>query len=666
MGTAPASAAGPPDPTFQQAPQFYNGNVAQDVRSAGSDTTFFLHQALADIYNQAGLYGCAVAGSGPFPCPSGQNISTTDVNDNWDRTEVYTGTGVIGSGDGQKMLCGTEASNEPVDFSRSSKPNGSVCTQETGHGFAYDGVPELNWKNVNPSQYGAIGAGDAPYFAAANTAANLAANGGQALMGPVANGWEPGDNAVNGPFSGTPFNNMTNTDHSGGATSESYRLYCVSGNATHDALNGHINDWGMLTNLNRSVSDGVEAATTDLQSASATFRADEVGSSVSGAGIQGGTTITAVNSASDVTLSLATLNNSGGNSVTITDRPGDGNPINIPIFIMGVNPSSGTNFTISTTFFKAGVGGTECDSDSDLNKPDASHVALENNANQMSDFITADFPTDPAGQAAELASSLYYMSQGVFQSNVHARSPQICSNGHTILTCASSGGTLKTFQAQKMNENGVASSSVTEGNKTLATWRILYDFWLNAAKSTTNGRTLIFTDGSTTASSRTIGSPALAQFQRSDVGRGVSGGSIPANSYICNVTSATSADFCNATMAGAGSTASGLTLTMSNTYLGLKASTAGYMNWLCATDTDGVLSKGLDLSTGLGYDQEVSNLINNTYGFNRITDVQTGSFANQCGLIYPTVSITGGALGNPYPGGVTTNALPGPIPFPFG
>ena len=113
VGGGVASATIPPDPpggATPVAPHFYNGNV-EGIRDAGSDTTFFMMQRLGDLYTGAGLYGCTTnttAGqtlfnSGEtstssninFFCQSGQNVSTTDVNDNWDRTEVTQGVDLV-------------------------------------------------------------------------------------------------------------------------------------------------------------------------------------------------------------------------------------------------------------------------------------------------------------------------------------------------------------------------------------------------------------------------------------------------------------------------------------------------------------------------------------------------------------------------------------------
>jgi hypothetical protein len=50
----------------------------------------------------------------------------------------------------------------------------------------------------------------------------------------------------------------------------------------------------------------------------------------------------------------------------------------------------------------------------------------------------------------------------------------------------------------------------------------------------------------------------------------------------------------------------------------VRASTGGFLNWICDGNTD--FSKGLDNSTGLNFDTELSTLIGTTFGFPRLTD----------------------------------------------
>ena len=114
--------------------------TSEGIRDSGSDTTFFMMQKIGDLYTGAGLYGCTLNSSAgqtlynssdpasttsneEFFCQSGQNVSTTDVNDNWDRTEVTAGVDDVGSGAGQNQLCAALSTPLTVDFARSSKPS---------------------------------------------------------------------------------------------------------------------------------------------------------------------------------------------------------------------------------------------------------------------------------------------------------------------------------------------------------------------------------------------------------------------------------------------------------------------------------------------------------------------------------------------------------------
>ena len=245
VGAGVASAA-PSDPqggAVPVAPHFYNGNV-EGIRDTGSDTTFFMMQRLGDLFTGAGLYGCSINSSAGQPlfnssdpasassnlsffCQSGANVDTTDINDNWDRTEVTEGVDSVGSGAGQNQLCNAASTPLPVDFSRSSKPAGTACATLAQTGYAKDGVPIIDYP-VSPATYGT-----------STTAPYSSINGG--VVGPVASGWLPGDAAA-GPYTGTALSDISNADNGGAANSTAYRLWCAS-NATR------ITDWGQLTNL---------------------------------------------------------------------------------------------------------------------------------------------------------------------------------------------------------------------------------------------------------------------------------------------------------------------------------------------------------------------------------------------------------------------------------
>ncbi|MHB8681848.1 MAG: hypothetical protein ACYDA2_07120 [Acidimicrobiales bacterium] len=370
-------------------PRWFNGNV-ETIRSAGSDTTFFMVQKLGDLYEQAGLYGCTLNADNAT-CNQSGDQPTTDTVDNYDRTEVQLGIDLIGSGAGEKQLCGATggATPFPVDFARMSKaPTLTTTCGDQGLGFAKDGVPGLDFATVNPSVFGPVPS-SSPYFAAVDTTANLNANGGQPLFGPVAAGWVPGDN-VNGPYSGTAFTNITNTDHSGGVNSVAYRIYCATDTT-------QIKDWGQLT---------------------------------------------------------------------------DGKNIGIPLNVVGVNPSSGTVATW-TKFVQGSATSTCTPSVNAYIPPNGVHggkpyVALENNTAQLAQFVSADFPGDPVDQAIELATMMYYESNGVYNTNPFAHN--VVVNGTT-------------YSASKLTENGQTPSTPNLLGGTYPTARTLFNVYIPAGQN---------------------------------------------------------------------------------------------------------------------------------------------------------------------------------------
>ena len=464
VGVGTATAAAPSDPMAGVAPAFNNGKV-NAIRNSGSDTTIFVMQKLGDLYTSAGLYGCTLnnggetslynsaflpstSGNAQTFCQSNANIDTTDTVDNWNRTEVTTGVDDVGSGAGQSQLCNTVNSPLTVDFARSSKPPGSACLNMVGTGFAKDGVPAVDFPVVNPSTFGTV----------ANTSPYHSVNGGS--IGPVAQGWIPGD-PVGGPYTGTPFTDVSNADNGGGANSTAYKLWCATDST-------RITDWGQLVNL-----------------------------AASGPG-------------------------NGGMAKTV----GNGAPIGLPVRIMGVNPNSGTNATF--TGFINGSAATKC-SNTNTNaandpnpatapSPNSPHVALENNVSQIGDFATSDFPGDVPSQAVEVATTLYYASNGVL--NTVPYSGSVTLGGQTIT-------------GSKVTENGVASSARFIVSNGYPTARVLWNIY------------------------------------RSDI---------------------------------------------------VKASTAGFLNWLC--DSNNNFTKAKDNSTGVNFDTEVSTIVG-SFGFTRLNDTST-------------------------------------------
>ena len=489
VGAGVVSAATPPDPTGGAnpvAPHFYNGNV-EGIRDTGSDTTFFMMQRIGDLYTGAGLYGCTLAaGAGQtlynssdptsstsneeYFCEANSNISTTDVNDNWDRTEVTEGVDDVGSGAGQNQLCAALSTPLPVDFARSSKPSTGACTTEVQTGYAKDGVPIVDYP-INPDVYGA-----------STTAPYSSLNGGTGVVGDVAHGWLPGDPAA-GPYTGSTLTNISNSDGGGGAGSTAYRLWCATDTT-------RITDWGSLTNLGPNIDlahvtetsgsptiSGLLGPSSDLAS----------GDAVTGTGIPSGTTV------SSATGTTATLSNSATASGTVDLKVtipsaltvGSGYPIGIAIRIVGVNTASGTESTFAS-YAESGVSGGNCASNMDTNAaldPNpvtatgdnaTAHIALENNSDQLDEFAKGDFPNpDYTDQAIEVATSLYIESNGVINTNPYAGASTI---------------DVTSYAAQKVEENGSSPTTATELQNTYPTARTLFNIYnSNTVRASTGG-----------------------------------------------------------------------------------------------------------------------------------------------------------------------------------
>jgi hypothetical protein len=481
-------------------------------------------------------------------------VPTTDVNDNWDRTEVTEGVDDVGSGAGQEQVCGSSdlSSPLPVDFARSSKPIISTtsggCSTEVQTGYAKDSVPIIDYP-INPSVYGTSTFTGVTSFPTGTTAATYpdtdyaAISGG--VIGPVSEGWEPGD-PVNGPYSGTALASISNADggasnNSGGVDSTAYRIWCSSDEG-NDAAN-RIIDWGQLTNLGPNLwVDGVSA-----NNSASTITASSVypsegqfpstvanGDAVTGSDIPSGTTVLSGAGTGTLTLSNAptttqTTNvqiNTGGSTLNV----GAGAPVGVAIRAIGLNTASGTEATFAA-FANSGQGSTgACTSNMNTNDQldpntatatgdDASrHVALENNSDQLDQFAAADFPSpDFVDQAIEVATTLYIESNGVFNTNPYAAASTIDGTS---------------YSGNKVEENGVIDSTTNELGNKFPTARTLFNIY------------------------------------------------------------------------------------NSNT---VRASTGGFLNWICDSNSD--FLKGLDNSTGLNFDNEVTTVIATTNGFPRLSDV---------------------------------------------
>ena len=514
-----ASASGlpiPPIPTFNQYPNWLtaNGQMSNIDHSEGSDTTLFMMQNIGDLYTaQAGLYGCTPVGSGSAQnqdcnTATNTNVAQTDIVDNYDSSEILNGVNDIGSTNGQKELCGTiqHPVGEAVDFSRSSKPQAGVCSDEVQLGYAKDSVPLVDFQTIDPEAvgtatgYNAIGSFTSYNPANGNTVTTPFPSGG---IGPVAAGWLPGDpfncvpdTASSGTFcSGVPFSNVAGGSTSG-ATSIPFRLYCQEGpSATPNE--SQITDWGQLTNLNAN-----------------------------GPG-------------------------NGGNPQTI----GNGAPIGVPIRIIGVNQGSGTAATWNT-FANSGVSNGTCGASGTYDATAASgqnplvnqgfagntEIAVENNASQIGDLANANWPNDPADQAVDIATSLYFISLGVYDTNPNAQQASVEPGTGTVPT-----GVPTSYVASILSENSVTPSVPHELSNTYPTSRTLFNIYRTST---------------------------------------------------------------------------------------VRASTAGFLNWICDTNPiqasgpnagqpspqPGQVQKGKDLVSGGNFDDLLTTAITSTYGFGRLTD----------------------------------------------
>jgi hypothetical protein len=522
-------------------PHFYNGNV-EGIRSTGSDTTLSIMQNIDDLYTGAGLYGCTLNSAGGQPlynssdppsstsnaedyCLSGSNISTSDIDDNWDRTEVTEGVDEAGSSAGQSQLCGSLSSPLRVDWARSADPAQAGCSTLAELGFAKDGIPIVDYP-VNPSIYGTSTA--KPYSSL---------NGG--VVGPVSEGWVPGD-PTSGPYTGTALNSIDNNDNGGGEASTAYRLWCETTSPGSPITNtSQIADWGALTNLgpdlliyDGTVTTGSSEVTInpDVEGDFASTIAS--GDAVSGKGIPLGTTISSVSGSTVVLTNSAT---SGGNenlriitSATLT--VGQGMPIGVPIRIMGISSSSDVESTFAS-YANSGGGTTSGGCASNMNSNAAGdpnpntatganagpHMASENDSNQIDQFAIGDFPSpDYVDQAIEAATSLYVESNGVVNTSPYAGAVTIDGTS---------------YSGSKVEENGTSPTTASLLQNTYPTARTLF------------------------------------------------------NDFLTN---------------------------------SVRASTGGFLNWICDGDTN--FEKRSDESTGLNFDVELSTLISTTHGFPRLTD----------------------------------------------
>jgi hypothetical protein len=536
LGTAgTASAAGPTVPafpTFGTYPSWLpaNDQISNVDHSEGSDTTLFMMQSISDLYAQGGLF--------PFSCqpttnnqdcltPAGNgginpNNTQSDVTDNFAASEELQGVNDVGSGNGQGELCGTIGTplNTTVDYSRSSKPFGVAACAGAQLGYAKDSVPAVDFQSIDPNLYGTpagyVGTSFTSYDP--TTGAVVLTPFPSGGIGPVAAGWLPGDpfTCVAGTCSGTAFLDVDNTPIGGlgGASSVAYRLWCQHGPSL-TAGESQITDWGQLTNL------------------------------------------------------------------TGSEVPGQGAPIGVPIRIIGVNSGSGTAATFNN-FAKSGSGSGNCTATSNFNENAASQgnpqtsqgpapgnleIALENDANQIGDFASADWgATDAADQAVDIATSIYYMGLGPYDTNPNSSIASLQVNPGVVPV-----GDPTTFTEKILNGNGVTPTIAHERNNTYPTSRTLFNIY------------------------------------RTDK---------------------------------------------------IRASTAGFLNWMCDTNpsSGGQIQKGTNHVDGGNFDTDVTGIINGQFGFSRNTDatpelsasaqITANGVTNPNGSCEATQSIAAGGITN--------------------
>jgi ABC-type phosphate transport system substrate-binding protein len=177
VGSA-AYAAAPPPPPVGTSPKWFAGRIDQ-VRLAGSDTTYFAMSGIANLYNQSALptFGCTIDTTSPPTKPEYSRYcnrdatdatklatnNSSDVLDNFDHDEVTNAT-ALGSGNGITQLCNMPAPSRTtdglsevnqlmqVDIARSSRvKGGSDCSDSVFLPFAKDGIVTETFPGAGPA-----------------------------------------------------------------------------------------------------------------------------------------------------------------------------------------------------------------------------------------------------------------------------------------------------------------------------------------------------------------------------------------------------------------------------------------------------------------------------------------------------------------------------------
>ena len=69
----------------------------------------------------------------------------------------------------------------------------------------------------------------------------------------------------------------------------------------------------------------------------------------------------------------------------------------------------------------------------------------------------------------------------------------------------------------------------------------------------------------------------------------------------------------------------------------VRASTAGFLNWIC--DSNSSIKKGTDHVDGGNFDTDLTNTINGTYGFSRVSDL-----TQEVATTTPADNVAGGGV----------------------
>jgi hypothetical protein len=313
----------------------------------------------------------------------------------------------------------------------------------------------------------------------------------------------PGDATSGGTLHGYPLTSLTDS----GNPSEVYDIWC----------SGSIDDWGQLTNLGGTLatSTGSTPGGHGLAIVGVTVSGDTltlpasatVPYPVTSFPTSGNNAITAgatVWTPGLSTSSLATVVSNTGTTITLSAAPtagtqvtvdfsttkvasGSGEPIGLPIRVMGVPTTAGTESAFDGYAAHGFTGTNACASSApapgviaedpnpttDTGDNATPHVALQDNASQIGQFDAADFPisggtdsNDAANQAIELATTLYYESNGVFNTNPHSAVSSITFNG-----------TTRAFSANQVQENGETPTTQNLLNNVYPTARTLFNVY---------------------------------------------------------------------------------------------------------------------------------------------------------------------------------------------